>query len=259
MGKFRAWMIEEQQNIQISLDKIKYFLQRNDFKGLSNYTYQSLRTNNQDHEKIMSSYGPQRDKIFNAYASIIASNTNSNGSWAEWYPNGGNVGDKVSKLYFTPGNSMKDMIGLIQGFRALYDDLGGVAKKYQTAIGFKIPTDLWKYLEENDRLVVHLGQTKDPNQKQNFEQEARQVVQNWANQNGIQLQQRTYSKGEDLGNRSFGVRFADTMVQQLQKTLVDMKIQPNQQMPQNMINSVANWYANMVKNYLTNSDQKLVF
>lgn len=260
MGQFRNWLLSEQQQIKLELSKIKTYLLRGDLPGLSQYTYMCLRQNQKDHEAIMQSYGDQREAIFNAYASITSTAPAKGGSWAEWYPAGSNKLDaRVPKLYFTPGDDRRSMAGFLNGFRDLFMSLGQVAKQHQALLGFKVPTDLWKFLEENDRLVVHLGLTPDPNQQTAFRTAVQQAVQQWAQQHNVQLHARTHSVGEDLGQRSFGVRLGDSFVKQFKDLVAQAGVDVSKPVDPQHADKLAQYYGNMVSTYLQRGDSAFIF
>lgn len=260
MAGFKTWLLCEEQRIELNPKHVSKYIQDLNFKGLGDYTYMQMRKNasTADEQQVRAQMGDKWTPAYNAWEQLIASAPDKAGSWAEWYPAGkGNLLNQpeTPKLYFTPGHDKDSIIGMLNGFRDLFMTLQGVALKSNLKIGFKIPTDLWKYVEENDRLVVHLEAGPDKQATTNFINEVKSAVAGWAAKHKVNLSKRTHDLGVDKGQDSYGVRMGKKFADELQQMMASKGWTKPGALPPQMLPELTKWYMTMFDQIMAGGDK----
>ena len=257
MADFKQWLLSEEQKISLNPSHVSKYIQDLNFKGLGDYTYMQMRKNVAvDEDKVRAEMGDKWNPAYKAWEQLIASAPHKSGSWAEWYPLG-ELPDQAEtpKLYFTPGHDKNSIIGMLNGFRDLFVTLQQLCQKSNMKLGFKIPTDLWKYLEENDRLVVHLQNNPDKQAMSSFINEVKAAIQGWASKHGVTFGSRTHDVGVDKGQDSYGVRMGQKFSQMLQQMMASKGWTQPGSVPPQMLPELTKWYMTMFDQIMAGGDK----
>ncbi len=205
-------VLVEAQRISISRQEVKKLIDAKNYKGLTDYLYKCLTLNTG--WKAKADKLSQQDKLIYRQKTEDDSDK-SNPAWAGWTVKAKKDPKQSTnnyKLYYSPGD--EDAIKLIKGVDSLKQMLAqDLSQSDIESISFKIPSTLSGYIGHNDRLVVHFFTHKD--HLDQIKRQIQQTVESWAQSNGITLNSRTHTFGQDVGSSSYGQRIAENIVKAL--------------------------------------------